>query len=301
MWNDLTLKQALTVLNYTSLDVEGQKITIETRLVWIADYISGGFIAKITEREGDEDIRLEELKQLVEEYAHPFFDITGGQSIDDPKIIQLSKPKYSIKLGLTKSLYPILESIEKRKKNDKRRKMKKHRYHAPKDALSNVTIYELSWIFSLLEAFASTGDEQVLSNLLAVVYRPSKPKTKENQAAGYHGDRRRALLKEESMIEERAVLMHSLPREVRNLLYFWLASCRQHIVESYPIIFDTENPTIEKDEKAKDYGWGGLLLSIAEGVVDLDTVAQQNYQNVFLWLAKLEDDRRMELLRAKTS
>ena len=264
-WNDLSTKEALQVLTFLSLEQEGAKIPFETRLFWIADYLSKGKLSREIKLQDDDDIKAEILKEGVEEYAHPFFDIEMVPENPDPKIISLKKPKFTYKLSLTKCPYPTLEWQSNKVLGGGRGKRKIKKYYAAADGLTNVSIHELSWIFNLLEAFGKNGEEQVLSNLLAVVYRPGKKSSPEGKASGYNGDRRRVLVGEESTIAERSRLMDGLAKEVRNLLWFWLVSCREAIIAEYPIIFDTD--AVEKEVGEKDYGWGGLLLTLSDGIV----------------------------------
>lgn len=188
--------------------------------------------------------------------------------------------RYQVALTLTKNHWPEIGNDD-------------YKLYGPEDMLENLTIYELGTCFMLLERYTKTGETEYADELLATLYRPSKPDTEENQRSGYHGDRRLPLLHHESTIAARVQHIQKLPQLVYQIQLFWFASCRQAILSEWPDIFTT--PTEERE--GNDYAWGGLLLDLADGVVNLDSVANQNYKNVFMYLSKLESERKEKMMR----
>lgn len=184
--------------------------------------------------------------------------------------------QYQIKLGLTKCPWPKLEH---------RHKNKKKRLYGPADGLSNLNIYELGRTFTLFEQYLNEQDESKIDELLAVLYRPAKSKTKKNKRSGFQGDRRLPLLHHESTIPKRQVLMASLHPTIKAMILFWFASCRQAIIESeqFQHLFSDEPQTDDPG-----FGWGGLLLGLAGGLINLEDVAKQPYANAFTYLSYLE-------------
>jgi hypothetical protein len=78
------------------------------------------------------------------------------------------------------------------------------------------------------------------------------------------------------------------------VLVFWFICCRAQIIRAYPNIF-THNPQGEAGEPAgNDYAWGGILLNLADGLPNLDAVAQQHYANALTYLSMLEDQRKKQ-------
>jgi len=167
---------------------------------------------------------------------------------------------------------------------------KKRRFYGPKNELSNLTIFELGYTFQLFEQFLQTQDEDLANRLIATLYRPQKPRTKANERAGYHNDIRQPLYRLEHLVEKRLKLVATLPQLTRQLILFWFASCRQQIINKYPNIFEPENTATER--VGNDYGWGGLILSLADGIVNLDQVSERPYQDAFVYLSYLEDQRK---------
>lgn len=190
-----------------------------------------------------------------------------------------------INLGLTKNPFPILERPHKITKRPVR-------YFGPADGLENVTIYELGVAFNLFEKFMQTRQESYAITLLATLWRPGKPVTPENKRSAYQGDRRLPYLHHEATVAMREKHIATLPLQVRHLLLFWFASCRQAIVDSYPNVF-----TGQPQSDGNQYGWGGVLLSLAGGIVHLDAVAQQPHSNALAYLSYLEDERKRAKLK----
>jgi len=197
---------------------------------------------------------------------------------------------YQVKMGLTKCPWPKLQY--------KSKKGKQKRYYAPADKLENITLYEMAYTFSLFERYLENNDPADADELIAAIYRPAKPKTPHNKRSGYEGDRRLPLYKHEGMIPKRKKRIAELPIETKRLLLFWFASCRQHIVDSYENIFQPPKAMELAGEKVgNDYGWGGMLLSLAGGIVHLDQISMQPYSDGLIYLSYLEDQRQLTEMR----
>ena len=191
----------------------------------------------------------------------------------------------SIALTYTNIPYPYLES-QKRGKNGKRTRL-----YGPKNALENITLFELGYTFQTFEKFIETQEEQWADHLIAALYRPQKPMTQENRRTAYYGDIRMPLYRLEHMIEKRQELTKTLPAIVKRIILFWFASCRKQIIQEYENIFQSN-----KDKPGRhvgnDYGWGGILLGLAGGLADLDQIANRPYQDGLVNLSYLEDQRK---------
>lgn len=198
--------------------------------------------------------------------------------------------QYAISLTLTKCPYPY---IEFKTRTGKARSRRKVRWYAPADGLHNLSLYELGHAFTKIEAYLRTKNEKYINELLAMIYRPSKPKTDYNLASNYEGDRRQPYRKHETTVANRQSRIEKMPQAVKQLLVFWFASCRQQIVKRYPTIFTRggENTT------GNNYGYAALLLNLADGIVHLDTVSDQNFHNAFTFLSYKEDMRKLAEFR----
>ncbi|MEM6700216.1 MAG: hypothetical protein AAF599_17565 [Bacteroidota bacterium] len=82
--------------------------------------------------------------------------------------------------------------------------------------------------------------------------------------------------------------MKRLPPIAKRVLFFWIASCRQQIVQENPDLFG------EGSSNGVDMGWSCLLLSLADSAKasDLEDVARSPYGNVFAYLRMLEIRRK---------
>ena len=193
-----------------------------------------------------------------------------------------AETKQKINLALTQCPYPYLSSpgIEKGKR--------KVRLFGPKDSLENISFYEMGFLFQTAENYILSKDPQLLDKLIAIMYRPHKPKTRWNIRRGYEGDFRLPLLKHEATIEKRQKLVATLPPQVKTLLFFFFLSCREKIVNQFQNLF--QQPDGEKS--GNDYGYAGILLRLGNGPVNMDKVAAQNHFSVLVHLSMLEDDRK---------
>jgi len=173
-------------------------------------------------------------------------------------------------------------------------------YYGPDDALDNITLYELGQTFTLFEQYLETRDETLVHQLIATLYRPSKPYTQSNVNSDYEGDRRLPLQRHERTVAHRAAQMATLPPLAKQIILFWFASCRQHIISQYQNLFRSpEDDDTPGERVGNDYAWGGLIMSMANDITQIDGVAAQPYRNAFVYLSFLEDKRKMEEMKMK--
>lgn len=226
------------------------------------------------DRDNGEAMFLDELRQVMHLVLDGLFEVKEDEE---------GGTTYSCRLNRTENLWPSLAPDPKKKGSPW--------LYAPADGLGNITIYELGFVFTLFENYLRTNEARFADELLAVLYRPSRPMTKQDMESGWGGDRRQRLRGYESKIPERAKMMATLPELTRRVMLFWFASCRQVIVNTYPKVFRKDGDGSEKP----GYGWGGVLLSIANGPAGLDAVADQHYSNALTWLSmKAEEVEEME-------
>lgn len=229
----------------------------------------------IVDPEMGETIFNSEVAELSK-IADCFFDRIEPEQIGDPETFQ-------IKLGLTKNPFPEIE-----------RKKQKKKYYGPADELENLTIAELGDTFTFFENFLKTNDEDWANKLIATLYRPAKQKTKANKQSAYGGDIRQPYIGHEAMVKKRKEKVKLLPPPVKQLIIFWFASCRQHIINSYQNIFVAP----EGEQAGNNYGWGGVIMSLADGLQNIDAVAAQPANTALIYLSYLEDQRKKAELRA---
>ena len=101
--------------------------------------------------------------------------------------------------------------------------------------------------------------------------------------------------------KKRTERIKTLPVDTKKLILFWFASCRQQIIASYQNIFRHSSKMEIKGEKVgNDYGWSGMLLSLANGIVHLEQVSKQPFHDGLIYLSYLEDQRLMQEIKSLT-
>ena len=289
-WDDLTVEQQLTCYQIIMQD-SLLEFTLDEALPYkrlaIAKYLMGleeDFLERwekdCIETEGEgKTIFLAELNTIVEAMTAFAFQEVARPTSDESTEIATT---YELTMTLSRCPFPRLEGPKKKTK-----------LFAPKDELSNITLYELTMSFTAFEQYLETKDEHYLHRLLAILYRPGKKPSKALKASGYHGDRRLALLHHESTIDVRAQLCAQLPRNVKQLIVFWFASCRHQIIKGYANIFQEPDST---ENAGNDYGWATLLLELSGGLPNLKVVGNQLYSTGLTYLSYLEDKRKLQEL-----
>lgn len=289
-WNELSLEQQLfcygVIMSESGDMLEPQELLPAKKLAilqyllqldeafikaWREDVVEGDI-----EKEDADAVFYGEVDELMActEFLFEPSDPIEAEEEDQPL-------RYQLKLDLTENPFPFFHF---EKKNGK-----KKYYHGPADELTNISIYEMGMAFTVFETFMETFEEDLAHELIAILWRPSKPQTKENKQKAYEGDRRQPLLHYEATIARRKERMATLPTNVKQLILFWFASCRQQIIAQYPEVFTSGDA---KRRKGRDFGWGGLLMSLAGGLQNLDAISQQPHDNALTYLAYLEDQRQ---------
>lgn len=224
--------------------------------------------------EGD-SVFLSEFKEVAHLAIEGLFEIDEDEE---------GRTTYAVKFNRLKNPYPEIQFVQKQKGD----RSKVIWFYGPHDGLSNITIYELGYAFTLFENYVAAGDEASVNELLAILYRPSKPRSKENTDTNYGGDRRMKLRGYEAKAEERALQMKEINPDVKRVILFWFASCRQAIIERYPSVFSRRSKM--QDGDGSQYGWAGVLMGLAGGVAHLDAVSDQHHSNALTWLSIQSDN-----------
>lgn len=281
--NDLTA-QAFTAVKLISIAQHMLGLTPELMAAWEDSYLK-------KDATYGADIFLEELKQVITTALGGLFDIRQDE--------ETGATTYAVKFSRTRNPWPALTHTPKIKKGQKRPKTTW--LYGPANGLANITIYELAYTFAQYEAYAATGDERYANTLIGVLYRPSRPETKDERDSAWHGDRRQPLRNYEGKVEERANLAATMPALTRRFMVFWFASCREAIAEQYPRVF-------KKGGKGEGGGsdWGKLLLSLAETGTfgSLSETSDQHYSNALAYMSmkdeQVEETRReMDKMKRK--
>jgi hypothetical protein len=305
-WNDLTVKQQLSayqIIMGKRLDILEPQEEIPAKRVLLFKTLTGiteqqlkAWKDDCIERHGPEGnlIFLHELDHALKDINF-LFEITypdGEPYSPNDELLdhQDEEPQnlhYAIALTLTRCPFPKLDLPPK--KNGK-----VHSYYAPADELANISFLELCTTFHLFEQYLKNHEEDTLHHLLAVLYRSPKPKTKDNKMAAYHGDKRQPYLHHEALVPKRKKRMATLPREVKQIMVFWFAGCRQQIIEQYPDLFNSPG-----SGKPSKYGWAATLMAMAGSLTELDNVSAQPADDALTYLDYLNEQAKQRELEAQ--
>lgn len=311
-WNEMTQEQALTIyailMRNTGDILEPHEVLATKRillfqsLTGVTDQVLEEWRQDCFDTYGEMDGKvsfLSELKQVSEEVTKFLFE----DELDDE-----GNPtgNHTIALTLTRNLFPKISHTRGNKKKKKSKGYKNTSkeiiFYGPSDELNNLTIYELGTAFTFFENYLQeikNGDEfaakKTTDYLISLLWRESKPTTKANKLSNYQGDRRLPYLNHEEAVERRMKKIQHLPEQIKQLIMFWFASCRQQIINSYPNVFQ---PSTGEKLGGNQYGWGGTLLALADkDLSKLDQVSQQNHHNALTLLSLLEDERKTAALQ----
>lgn len=185
---------------------------------------------------------------------------------------------------LTRNPWPQLKNSKSGKK-----------YFGPRDNFENLTIYELGNIFTLFENYGNEGadKDQIANTMIATLWRPPKPDSKENIEKAYEGDLRLPLSGYEATIPARIKDVATLPSAVKKVIIFFVQSCLHEIASTWGSLFekmdDEEEGTPRKKSNAGSMAT--LLIKLSNGLIHLDKIQSQPYENVFVYLDMLEKER----------
>lgn len=306
-WDEMTQEQALTIyailMRNTGDILEPHEVLATKRILLfqalakVDDRFLEAWRKDCFDTYGELDGKasfLSELKQVSEEATKFLFEAELNDQGEPTG-------NYSIALKLTKNFFPKISYTRDKKKKGKKKQEKI--FYGPSDGLENLTIYELGQSFTYFESYLQdikNGDEfaanKTIDFLIAMLWRDGKPKNTNNKLSAYQGDRRRPYLNHEDAVEFRVKKIQHLPEQIKQLIMFWFASCRQQIINSYPNVFQ---PSTGGKIGGNQYGWGGTLLALAnKDLSKLDQVSQQNHHNALTLLSLLEDERKTTALQS---
>ena len=288
-WNDCDLRTALlihhTLMQPVPRDLRGEALMHHRRIavflaltgipaeLFSSAPFSGATVAERSRSEEEDDNLLYEaiLHEAVITVTAPFFEVATNEDT--------SEETTSIRYELTRNPYPALMYKERGKTM---------KLYGPADGVDNLTLYELGAAFTAWEVWTEKPTDENAATILATLYRPPKPVTPEGRISNYGGDRRLPLHDHETTVPARARHMAQLPLAVRGLLLFWFASCRMQIIRDNPVLFKSDKPS----SGSASFGWGGLMLSLADGLVNLEPISKQSWANAFTYMAFLETRRQ---------
>lgn len=168
---------------------------------------------------------------------------------------------------------------------------------ACEDGFKNITIGEFASIDTLFQRYMDSGDEKHILECLAIIFRPKKEYSKANRKSKYQGDIRVPLSISRYTVKERAIMFSKISVEQRQLLWFWVASCREQILRQWKSVLNPSNNTSKGywEQKLTQFGWTGLFIELATSTGQTEAaIADLLYSDVFIKLAYLETKRKAE-------
>lgn len=156
-------------------------------------------------------------------------------------------------------------------------------YYGPADGITNLSIYEFAFADAYMVQYLKTQSEVFLNQMIATLWRPSKPKSQ--KAFGYGGDRRVDIQKYEHVIEKRSeVIGKKLDEIQKSVILHYFISSRKELFNRYPIPMS--------DDGGEGYGYAGLILSLAgDKFGDAEKTAQTDLVTILIHLSMMEKER----------
>ncbi|WP_460444307.1 hypothetical protein, partial [Amycolatopsis magusensis] len=153
--------------------------------------------------------------------------------------------------------------------------------HGPKDALSGTVFIEFIRAEKHYLQFSKTADPEQLDRMVAVLWREADPKKKAGDLRARYTD---------DTLPHRLKVIASWPLAQKMSLYLWFDSCRQQLVQTFPLVFPKTAQKQEFNPLARPKGWIDVATSLAENVTNVEEVFYTDLHVLFLFMSnKLEE------------
>lgn len=161
---------------------------------------------------------MENGKHLADEQGEPMYFNNARFLIYDNKVCD-----FFLETFLTKNPFQMLRDG-------------KEKLFGPADKFQNIRIEEYFYADTLYMAYKKENNVEYLDRLVATLYRPIKAKLDMNSPE-YDGDRRQPF--NEHLMVKRAEGLSKLPLLTKMVIFIWYEGCRQWLVETYALLFET--------------------------------------------------------------
>jgi hypothetical protein len=156
-------------------------------------------------------------------------------------------------------------------------------YYGPGEQCEDLDFWELIQLFQSVDRFVKTGDKMHIYQCIALLWRPAPQPPK-----GEMQQDRISLMDYEEQALKNADLVARLPDIVVNLAWFYLCSCHQFYVKSYPSVFADKGGEI--NQKLEKYGWSGVLMEMSgNDVTKFEQVKRTKAHDAMAQFSYLED------------
>lgn len=128
--------------------------------------------------------------------------------------------------------------------------LRKKKFIAPAEDLSNMSFGEWCFAHQYLTYYSITNDKQWLVKLIATIYRPVNP-NENPENANYSGDQREIF--NENLIEQRSLSVANIAGHMQLSILSWFSCAVNQVAESRPHVFpppppfDPEQPAPEME------------------------------------------------------
>jgi hypothetical protein len=150
------------------------------------------------------------------------------------------------------------------------------RYYGPDDSMMSCTFGEFTKAHHRFESWQKTKDEKYLNELAAILYRPKKFGWFIRKHFTESTDCRVQYL--DRTLDKRSNILSCRAKETKYAVYLYFSGCLGALPDQFPHVFK------KKSDEGNDSGWIGVILSLADGKTDnesIDKVMNSNLYNVF--------------------
>jgi len=155
------------------------------------------------------------------------------------------------------------------------------RYYGPSDKMLHCSFGEFTRAHNRLDQYIKTKDEKALDEIVAILYRPRKCFWFIRKHFTSSRDQRRKL--HDLSLKKRTSLFANLDPTVKYGIFLFFTGVLNSLPGQFPGVFRKR----EDDNSDNKYGWVPLVISLADGKTDdesLERVLSSNIYNVFFGL-----------------
>jgi len=173
------------------------------------------------------------------------------------------------------------------------------KYYGPSDKMLHCSFGEFTKAHNKLDQYIKTRDEKVLSEIIAILYRPKKAFWFIRKRLTNNRDPRRKL--HDLSLKKRTAIFANLDPSIKYGVFLFFTGVLNSLPGQFPNVFRKREDNSEENK----YGWVPLVISLADGKTDdqsLERVLSSNLYNVFFGLEQkaieyfkfLEETKRHE-------
>jgi hypothetical protein len=170
-------------------------------------------------------------------------------------------------VSLTRNVIPVIRSGLRK-------------YYGPAYTMTSCTFGEFTLASSVLDEYQKSGSEDHLDQLVAILYRPNKTLWFIRKHFTDHQDPRVRLMNRS--LKKRAGQMAKVDYCIKHSVFLFFSGILNSLTGLYPYVYRRKDEANDQDN-----GWATLIISIADGKTDdnsLETVMNSNLYNVFIGL-----------------